>query len=378
MTNKSLAFRKNEKGIYQGKIPDKYKRIIPYIKGNTVLEIGSAEGVLSLLLAQEKDKVIAVERHKDRYEEALRLKEAWNKLGYKVDNCHFIHGDIRDNFHLLEGIDTVIAVRVIYYFGKNLNNIFLNFFKRCKFIVLVGNINRSKKYQQGEYIGNIGKDNYYASSKGMIEILKTHRYGIHQSVLEDSNLDPIIIGKKTIQKPSTMPDYRLKESVFPYLKKFDLIKEQNDIIITDYKDITLPIDEVLRKSWNVIEPCHVALLNLYKKKGKNYDYTTTNYWNRFVINKIKIEKIKEKMYGFFDLFDRIKKEGFRADKKNPITVCDLKGIMTDKFIEKKWRYHRCNGTHRLSIAKILGIKEVPILLMTIKLMDILKETKNEL
>ena len=367
MTNKSLAFRKNKEGIYQRKIPDKYKRIIPYIKGNTVLEIGAAEGVLSLLLAQEKDKVIAVERHKDRYEEALQLKEAWSKLGYKVDNCHFINGDIKDNFHLLEGIDTVVAVRVIYYFGKDLNNIFLNLSKRCKFIVLVGNINRSKKYQQGEYIGSIGKDNYYASSKGMIEVLRTHRYGIHQSVLENSNLDPIIVGKKTIQKPSTMPDYRLKESVFPYLKKFELIEEQNDITVISYDDITLPIDEVLRKSWNVIEPCHVALLNLYKEKGKNYDYTTTNYWNRFVTNGISIERIKDKMYRFFNLFDRIKKEGFRADKKNPITVCDLKGIMTDKFIEKKWRYHRCNGTHRLSIAKVLGIKEVPILLMTIKL-----------
>ena len=39
MSNKSLAFRGNEEDISKGIIPDKYRRIIPYIRGNTVLEV---------------------------------------------------------------------------------------------------------------------------------------------------------------------------------------------------------------------------------------------------------------------------------------------------------------------------------------------------
>ena len=67
----SLAFRKNKEDIFKGKPPEKYLRILPYVGGSKVLEFGAAEGVLSLLMSESKDRVIAVERNRSRLEEGL-------------------------------------------------------------------------------------------------------------------------------------------------------------------------------------------------------------------------------------------------------------------------------------------------------------------
>ena len=63
----SLAFRKNEAAIFRGDVPQKYLRLLPFIQGNKILEIGSAEGVLSLLLAKQGKEVIALERDEGRH-----------------------------------------------------------------------------------------------------------------------------------------------------------------------------------------------------------------------------------------------------------------------------------------------------------------------
>ena len=47
----SLEYRKNKDAIKQGQIPSKYTRLLPFIAGDRILELGAAEGVLSLLLA---------------------------------------------------------------------------------------------------------------------------------------------------------------------------------------------------------------------------------------------------------------------------------------------------------------------------------------
>ena len=59
----SLAFRKNEAAIRRGEVPDKYTRLLPYITGERILEIGSAEGVLALLLVVAAVLWSPVRRH---------------------------------------------------------------------------------------------------------------------------------------------------------------------------------------------------------------------------------------------------------------------------------------------------------------------------
>jgi tRNA1(Val) A37 N6-methylase TrmN6 len=106
----SLAYRKNEERILRGDVPEKYLRILPHIPGDKVLEIGSAEGVLALLLSKEGKRVTALERQPDRHKAALALKRSWGDK-----RAIFFDGDIRDKLHHLEGKDTLVAVRMIYY-----------------------------------------------------------------------------------------------------------------------------------------------------------------------------------------------------------------------------------------------------------------------
>ena len=52
----SLAYRTNRKAIWRGEIPEKYTRLVDLVPGERVLELGAAEGVLSLLLAQKREE----------------------------------------------------------------------------------------------------------------------------------------------------------------------------------------------------------------------------------------------------------------------------------------------------------------------------------
>jgi SAM-dependent methyltransferase len=185
----SLAYRKNEAAILRGQVPEKYKRLLPYIPGQRILEIGSAEGVLALLLAKKGKQVIALERDRERHESAQRLRDAWG-----MDQCgpRFICGDIRENLRRLDGIDTLVAVRMIYYLGKDLDPVFSEVARKVPNVVLCGNKNRAERWRRG--ISEETKaDNKYASREGMKDLLTRHGYSI---VAEVSEGDEIVVGKK--------------------------------------------------------------------------------------------------------------------------------------------------------------------------------------
>lgn len=184
----SLAYRKNEEAILRGDVPQKYLRILPHIPGNRILEIGSAEGVLALLLAKQGKQVIALERKAERHEAAQRLRDAW---GMDIGGPRFICGDIRDNLSRLEGIDTLVGVRVVYYLGDDLDTVFSEVAKHVPNVVLCGNGNRANRWRRGE--PSEGADNFYASREGMKDLLGRHGYRIVKEVTEG---DEIVIGSK--------------------------------------------------------------------------------------------------------------------------------------------------------------------------------------
>lgn len=184
----SLAFRKNEAAIMRGDIPEKYTRLLPHIPGKKIIEIGSAEGVLSLLLAKQGREVIALERKPERHEAAQRLRDAW---GMDVSGPRFICGDIRDNLDRLQGIDTLVAVRMVYYLRDDLDKVFAEVAKHVPNVVLCGNKNRAARWRQG--ISEETKaDNKYASREGMKDLLTRHGYRITSEVLVG---DEIIVGR---------------------------------------------------------------------------------------------------------------------------------------------------------------------------------------
>jgi SAM-dependent methyltransferase len=186
----SLAYRKNEQAILRGDVPEKYLRLLPYIPGDKILEIGSAEGVLALLLAKDGKQVTALERQAERFEAAQRLRDAW---GMDSNGPRFLCGDIRNNFHRLNGFDTLVAVRMIYYLLGDLDRVFEEVGKRIPNVVLCGNKNRAMWWREGLPNRNDRADNYYASAEGMRDVLSRHGYEVVSELLDG---DPIIVGRR--------------------------------------------------------------------------------------------------------------------------------------------------------------------------------------
>lgn len=188
----SLAYRKNEAEILEGIVPDKYTRLLPYIPGDNIFEIGSAEGVLALLLARDGRHVTALEKRADRHASAIQLRGEWSRYG-PFPPPRFLNGEIGDNLDLLAGFDTLVAVRVIYYLGSDLDRVFDAVAKEIPNVVLCGNGNRARWWRQGIPNRNDRADNYYASHEGMTDLLTRHGYRI-ETVVEEG--DQIVVGKR--------------------------------------------------------------------------------------------------------------------------------------------------------------------------------------
>lgn len=189
----SLAFRKNEAAILRGDVPEKYLRILPHIPGERILEIGSAEGVLSLLLAQMGKQVIALDKNEERHESAGKVYAEWLARERKFNAPTFIHGDIRDRLDLLKGIDTLVAVRMIYYLRNDIDRVFAAIANNVPNVVLCGNGNRAARWRQGVEDEPGGPVNLYASSEGMTALLTRFGYEIVAEVTEG---DEIVVGRQ--------------------------------------------------------------------------------------------------------------------------------------------------------------------------------------
>lgn len=189
----SLAYRKNEAAILAGDVPDKYLRLLPHIPGQRILEIGSAEGVLALLLARMGKQVVALEKSEGRHAAAHQLYGEWAAREGKFQAPKFVWGDIRqtDRHWVLENIDTLVAVRMIYYLRDEIDIVFAEVAKKIPNVVLCGNRNRADRWRAGVPDEPEGPHNFYASREGMNDLLTRHGYSIASEVLEG---DEIVVG----------------------------------------------------------------------------------------------------------------------------------------------------------------------------------------
>lgn len=188
----SLAYRKNEAAILSGYVPDKYTRLLPYIPGKRVLEVGSAEGVLALLLARQGKDVTALEKSDERHESANKLLSQWSKWIAFPGDVHFVNGSIVDRLDLLDGQDTFVAVRMVYYLGADLDRVFAEVADKVPNVVLCGNKNRAMRWLADTPDPPLGEMNRYASAIGMVQLLERHGYRIVERVEEG---DPIVVGR---------------------------------------------------------------------------------------------------------------------------------------------------------------------------------------
>jgi len=193
----SLAYRKNEAAILRGDVPDKYTRLLPHITGKRILEFGSAEGVLALLLAKTGKQVTAVEQNNERHDAALALRDAWTRQRILPRNARidFLIGSAAEASALTQPgtFDTLVAVRMIYYLRDSIDAVFATIADRIPNVVLCGNANRAARHAAGIPHEGLGEFNVYASAPGMRALLERHGYRI---VTEITKGDPILVGQK--------------------------------------------------------------------------------------------------------------------------------------------------------------------------------------
>ncbi len=195
-------FKENMGRIFQGEVPYRYKNIASKVPGRRVLEIGSAEGVLSLTLARRKDKVCGMELTDFRYETACKLKSQWEAMGYSVENCTLLKGDILARPDIMVDFDTLVAVRVIYHLREKVHQLFERIPENIEHVFLCGNRDKeSSVHQAGNLdelsnVHSLGKWIYYASQKGMEEILEAHGFDIIESYQATEDDDPIVVGQR--------------------------------------------------------------------------------------------------------------------------------------------------------------------------------------
>lgn len=191
----SLAYRKARDEIRSGRVPDKYRRLLQHIKGKTVLELGSAEGVLAALLLRERraERVIALELRQERHLEALSLHSKWRKMGFINGGLQLEQGDIRNRLELLDGVDTLVAVRSIYYLRSDAPEVMAKVAAAgVSRVVLCGNKGRAEQHKLAPQTEE-GQFNRLASIAGMRELLEGSGFIIKKVV---SDGDPIVIGAR--------------------------------------------------------------------------------------------------------------------------------------------------------------------------------------
>lgn len=189
----SLAYRKARGAIWEGRVPEKYTRLVPYISGRRGLEIGAAEGVLSLMLARDNvmESVTALELREDRHREGLALQVHWRAAHPSVDRCVLLQGDILCRLNLLGHADTLIAIRTLYYLRESAH-LMLEMARKSgvERVVLCGNKGRQAQHHADPH-SELGRFNFLASTDGMTAALT--RAGYWANPVHDEG-DPIVIG----------------------------------------------------------------------------------------------------------------------------------------------------------------------------------------
>lgn len=115
----SFAYANNRDDIWHGRVPDKYDRVRWKVTGHRVVELGGAEGVLTLSLARYGRVATSIDRHEPNHREALLLKNRWRAMfGSCIDDADFVLGDVRDNIDVMKDRDSLVAVRSFCYLGR--------------------------------------------------------------------------------------------------------------------------------------------------------------------------------------------------------------------------------------------------------------------
>ena len=190
----SVDFRRHQRDLHQGKVPEKFQKLASAIPGNSVVDVGAGEGILCLALAATKDRVCAIDVTPKRHESGLALRQKWQQIGRDVEKVEMVLGDALSNPDLIAGFDTLVASRVVYYFGDRIDSFMEAASERVRFVCLVGNASRNRRYARGKIPADIGENVVYSTPEGMRSLLERHGFEVIST--EDFG-DPVVIGQNS-------------------------------------------------------------------------------------------------------------------------------------------------------------------------------------
>jgi hypothetical protein len=190
--SQSLEYDAHRDRHWNGEIVETYQRLLPIIPGRSVVEIGAAEGIMSLSIALNKDRVRSIEITPVRHQRAVELRDRWLELGKPVSNCEMMMADVFADPTVIHGFDTLYASRVIYYFGERLEGFMQNVARSNRFVVFVGNESRQRAYRKGRN-KEVGEYAKYTSLEGLIELVSRHGYNVVNTI---NTGDPVVVGER--------------------------------------------------------------------------------------------------------------------------------------------------------------------------------------
>jgi hypothetical protein len=192
-----IEYRKNKSEIARGVVPARYVRTAEKVPGQKILDIGSADGTLALVLAQSKQLVIGSELMRYRHRAALQTKNAWSQRGVPTDNVRFVNRSVKRIRPFLKEVDTVVISRALYHFREDAFWLFRQIEKspNIHHVALFGNREKEREWltTRGTNPG-LGKYLALATQNGMEDILTRHGFTIEASIPSTRTEDPVVIG----------------------------------------------------------------------------------------------------------------------------------------------------------------------------------------
>ncbi len=129
-------------------------------------------------------------RHHETAREFLVL---WAAKGRDVAHVEMLLGDALSDPSLIEGFDTLVASRVIYYFGDAIDPFMDAARVRVGHVCPVGNPSRNRRYACGKLPADIGENVRYSTPEGMRALLERHGF----EIIKEADIgDPMVIGRQ--------------------------------------------------------------------------------------------------------------------------------------------------------------------------------------
>ncbi len=191
---KSLSYRKNLELIISGGFPKRFVEVGDLVEGESVLDVGGAEGSLALYLASKGKTVTVLDKSPERVEAGMMLVK--QVVGPDPrGTVSFLLGDAIEVLPRLEKrFDSIVFMRSLYYFRDDGVKVLSMARGLTSQLILVANGNRERdfltnpKYQHG----GLGKFNFWSTLEGMEVAARMAGFTVEDKILQD---DPILVAR---------------------------------------------------------------------------------------------------------------------------------------------------------------------------------------